>query len=420
MKIAYIVDSFPQVSETFILNQVTGLVDLGHEVDVYADMTADNGDMRHVIEGSVGRLRVYRRPRLPRGIVFRLVKALALFVMNFHKGPLLLLRSLNVLRYGRVAGSLRLFYDTLACLGQLRRYDTIHCHFGPSGLRGMWLRKIGALQGRLATTFHGYDISKYVNASGRSVYDQLFNEGELFLPISEYWKNRLVELGCSRDKIVVHRMGVDCSKFKFKPRLYRTDKQVHLISIARLVEKKGLEYAIRAIGKMAGRGLRVEYQIVGDGPLRQQLEELVQREKLTDVVHILGWRSHGEVVHLLDEAHILLAPSVTSSDGDQEGIPVALMEAMAQGLPVVSTHHSGIPELIEDGVSGFLVPERDIDGLTEKLSYLIEHPQLWPEFGRRGREYVENNYNIEVLNRQLVEIFQGKRLNINIDVHRNP
>ena len=420
MKIAYIVGGFPYVSETFILNQVTGLFDLGHEVDVYADMMAENDDMRHVIEGYGGRLRIYRRPQLPRGFVFRLVKALALFAANFHKGPLLILRSLNVFRYGKVAGSLRLFYDTVACLGHPRRYDVIHCHFGPSGIRGMWLRKIDALQGRLATTFHGHDITTYVNESGRRVYDQLFIEGELFLPISEYWRNRLVELGCSWDKIVVHRMGVDCSKFMFKPRIFHTDKNVRLISIARLVEKKGLEYAIRAIGKMAGRGFHIEYQIAGDGPLRQQLEELVRREKLTDVVHMLGWRSHDEVVHMLDEAHIMLAPSVTSADGDQEGIPVVLMEAMAQGLPVLSTLHSGIPELVEDGVTGFLVPERDIDGLTEKLSYLIDHPHLWLELGRRGREYVEKNYNIEVLNSQLVEIFQSKRLNKNYDVHRKP
>jgi colanic acid/amylovoran biosynthesis glycosyltransferase len=192
--------------------------------------------------------------------------------------------------------------------------------------------------------------------------------------------------------------------------MWRHDKTVNLISIARLVEKKGLEYAIRAVGNLAGRGLNVQYKIVGDGPLRRQLEDMVQHEKLGDVVHILGWRSHGEVIHLLDEAHVLLAPSVTSSDGDQEGIPVALMEAMAQGLPVVSSLHSGIPELVEDGVSGFLVQERDIDGLAKKLGDLVEHPHLWQELGRRGREFVEKNHNVGVLNSRLVEILQCQGL----------
>ncbi len=412
MKIAFLVSDFPYVSETFILNQVTGLLDRGNDVDVYADKSADDADIRHAIEGSGGRLRIYRRPRLPPNFVLRLVKALALCVVNFHKGPALILHSLNVSRYRRAASSLHLFYDTIACLGQPRRYDAIHCHFGTFGIRGMWLRKIGALQGRLITTFHGFDATKFVLESGSHVYDQLFEEGDLFLPISEFWKNRLVELGCQRDKIVVHRMGVNCSRFKFKPRVLHAGKPVRLISIARLAEKKGLEYGIRAIGKLARGGHHLEYRIVGDGPLKGHLEEIVRREKLSGVVQILGWRNHNEVVRLLDKAHILLAPSVTASDGDQEGIPVVLMEAMAMGLPVVSTLHSGIPELVEDGVSGFLVPERDVDRLAEKLGFLTEHPHLWPEFGRKGRAYVERNYNIDILNDRLVEIFKASSYSV--------
>jgi colanic acid/amylovoran biosynthesis glycosyltransferase len=408
MKIAFIVSDFPYVSETFILNQVTGLLDRGNYVDVYADKSADNGSIHRVIDNYGDRLRIYRRPRLPPNLVLRLVKAVALCVWNFHKGPAMILRSLNVSRYRRAASSLHLFYDTVACLGQPRRYDAIHCHFGTFGIRGMWLRKIGALQGRLITTFHGFDVTKFVVESGSHVYDQLFEEGDLFLPISEFWKNRLIELGCQRDKIVVHRMGVDCGRFIFKPRELHAGEPVRLISVARLAEKKGLEYGIRAVGKMAGRGYHLEYRIVGDGPLRGRLEGIVRREKLTDVVQILGWRHHEEVIRLLDEAHVLLAPSVTGADGDQEGIPVVLMEAMALGMPVVSTLHSGIPELVEDGVTGFLVPERDVDKLAEKMGFLAEHPHLWPEFGQKGRAYIENNYNINILNNHLVEIFSAK------------
>ena len=111
----------------------------------------------------------------------------------------------------------------------------------------------------------------------------------------------------------------------------------------------------------------------------------------------------------------MLAPSVTSQNGDCEGIPVAIVEALAWGLPVLSTLHSGIPEVIQDGESGFLVPERDTEALAEKLEYLIEHPELWPEMGRKGRKYVEEHYDIDKLNDRLVEIYQrllnGERLN---------
>lgn len=109
---------------------------------------------------------------------------------------------------------------------------------------------------------------------------------------------------------------------------------------------------------------------------------------------------------LLNSASILLAPSVVSKDGDQEGIPVGLMEAMAVGLPVVSTYHSGIPELVEDNVSGLLIPERDVDALVDKMIYLVEHPEIWAEMGRAGRSVVEDRYNSDHLNDQLVKLYK--------------
>ena len=121
----------------------------------------------------------------------------------------------------------------------------------------------------------------------------------------------------------------------------------------------------------------------------------------------MGWKDQHEVIEILNEASIMLAPSITSKDGDREGIPVGLMEAMAVGLPVVSTYHSGIPELVKDGISGFLVPERDVDALAQKLGYLIENPDKWAEMGLAGREYVENFYDINKLNDQLVDTYQN-------------
>ena len=99
--------------------------------------------------------------------------------------------------------------------------------------------------------------------------------------------------------------------------------------------------------------------------------------------------------------------SSTSRDGDMEGIPVVLMEAQACGMPVVSTLHSGIPEVVLDGESGVLVPEGDVDALTERLQYLVEHPELWPEMGRRGRKLVEQKYDIKMLNSRLVRIYEA-------------
>ncbi|MGV2831203.1 glycosyltransferase [Myxosarcina sp. GI1(2024)] len=210
----------------------------------------------------------------------------------------------------------------------------------------------------------------------------------------------------TKKKIIVHHMGINCDDFAFIPREPTADSSTKLVSVCRLVEKKGIEYAIRAVAKLARSRRNIEYNIVGDGELKPKLQELITELNIGDRIKLLGWKQKTEVIDLLNNSDLLLAPSVTARNGDREGIPVALMEAMAMGLPVISTLHSGIPELVEHGVSGFLVPERDSDAIAEKLEYFLEHPEVWTEMGKAGREIVTQNYNIDKLNNRLVEIYQ--------------
>jgi colanic acid/amylovoran biosynthesis glycosyltransferase len=249
-------------------------------------------------------------------------------------------------------------------------------------------------------------MPKYIMRRGDDAYDYLFETGDLLLPISNRWKDELIRLGCEEQKIVVHRMGIDTSRFLFSPRRPRGDGKVRLLTVARLVEKKGVEYGVRAVAEVLKKYPQVEYEIAGDGPLMNDIKSLIEKLNISDRIKLLGWQRQEEIVEFMKEANILLAPSVCSKDGDWEGIPVVLMEALAQGLPVLSTQHSGIPELVQDGQSGFLVPERDVDALAEKLTYLIEHPEIWPEMGWSGRDYVERHYDINKLNDQLVRLYQ--------------
>ncbi len=411
MRIAFLVDQFPSLSETFILNQITGLLDRGHEVDIYADLQGDTAKVHPDVERYKLLNRTYYT-RMPLGRMRRIVAIPVLLFTNFSHHPLVVGRTLNPFKYkfskyGEQAVLLRLFYSALPFLKRRnkRAYDIIHCHYGRNGMRGLMLRDTGALQGPLVTTFHGFDISNYLQKYGEHIYAHLFEGGDLFQPISELWKRRLLELGCPEDKIAVHRMGIDCTKFSCRPPKPRNNDCVQILTIGRLVEKKGVEYAIRAIAQL-GKSRKIQYQIVGDGPLREYLEDLIIQLEVSDQVNLLGWKQQSEVLDLLQKVDILLAPSVTSQEGDREGIPVTLMEGMATGLPVVSTLHSGIPELIEDGISGFLVPEREVDGLAQKLAYLIDHPEVGLKMGRAGRAYVEKHYNINELNDRLVDIYQ--------------
>ena len=385
MRIAFIVNEFPALSQTFVLNQITGLIDRGHKVDIYANKPANQSRIHFDVEKyNLSERTCYWH--MPDNFFIRVLKHIAPLLVNYHKSHCFLQR---LSRY---------------FLGH-QQYDIVHCHMGPNAITGMHLQDTGILKSRLITTFYGYDVSSYIKKSGRHVYDQLFKKGDLCIPISEHMKCQLISLGCNEKKIILHRIGVDTKRFSFRPCRLPKDGIVRVISIARLIEKKGIEYGIRAVASIIKRNKKIEYNIIGDGPLKDQLQRLVHELGITSSVKFFGWKEQQEIVGMLNIGDILLAPSVTGKDGDQEGIPVAIMEAMAIGLPVLATKHSGIPELIEDGISGFLVPERDVDALAEKLNYLADYPEIWQGMGRAGRAFVEKHHDIDKLNDMLIGIY---------------
>jgi colanic acid/amylovoran biosynthesis glycosyltransferase len=180
---------------------------------------------------------------------------------------------------------------------------------------------------------------------------------------------------------------------------------VRLISVGRLVEKKGFEYAIKAVASILDTCSNISYMIVGDGPLKNTLQDLIDYLHLSNRVSILGPRNQEEILSLLPQSDILLAPSINSRDGDQEGIPVAIMEAMATGLPVLTTTHAGIPELVKDGICGFVVKQGDVDMLAKRLHQLVASPELRTTLGNAARNIVKTNFDVDMLNDRLVRLF---------------
>ena len=285
-------------------------------------------------------------------------------------------------------------------------YDVIHCQYGTLGKSWAHLKDI--MDVKLVTSFRGYDLTQFIRENSPAVYEELFQKGDVFLPVCDYFAKRLQELGCPKERIFVHYSGIEVSKFSFRERQI-DNREIKLFTVSRLVEKKGLEYSIKAVAKIVPQYPAVQYVIAGGGPLRLQLEDLIRELKMDNHIHLAGPLPSEEIRELMNKAHIFILASVTARNGDQEGIPVSLYEAMAMGLPVISTRHSGIPELVEDGVSGFLVPERDIEGLVSKCEYLISHPQLWAEMGRAGRRFIEEHCDNTKLNRKLVERYRSVR-----------
>ena len=405
MKIAIIVDSFPALSETFIVNQITGLIDLGHQVEIFAgggphDLRVHPEiDQYHLLEHT------HYIHTKPAGKLKRLIGALSIVPACLKRNLPATLRSLNIIRYGAEALSLNLLYKLEHFLAA-GPFDILSCHFGPNGLTGILLKELG-IPGKVITTFHGYDLSSYPLRHGPKVYEELFHRGDLFLPISDFWKAKLISLGCPPEKISVHHMGINLNKFQFKTRSLSPGGSIHLLTIARLVEKKGLCFSIKAVSKVLHAHPNLEYTIVGDGPLRQELSDLIKHLGVAEKVKLLGWKDATAIRNILDGTHIMLLHSIISKSGDMEGIPVSLMEAMAMGIPVISTRHSGIEELVKDGQSGFLVAEKDIDNMAERINRMIRNPDILPEMGIAGRRFVEANFNVEKLNRQFIRVCQS-------------
>ncbi|MHC4215012.1 MAG: glycosyltransferase, partial [Planctomycetota bacterium] len=399
---AFIVYEFPKLSESFVVSQITGLLDLGHDVRIFANRNPDesqvNADLlKYHLVG-----RTCYISAIPANKTIRRLKTLLLIGTNFLKAPARLSKALRILLARPEGFSYNLLYFTFAFLA--KQFDIIHCHFGPAGNIGAFLKQTRC-KAKIVTTFHGYDVTKYIDQYGRDVYQNLFGNGDLFTYNSESTKEKIMALGCPQDRMAKLPMGINLDRIVFAERKVSPDGPINILSVGRLIEMKGREYAIKAVANIIEKSPNVRYNIVGDGPLRQLLQKLIQDLDAAHSIRLLGWVSSDQLDSLYKSSHIFLHPSVKATDGNMEGQGVVLLEAFAYGLPVVATNHGAFPETVPDSDAGFLVPERDPNALAERLEYLISNPQAWPQLGKTGRKHVEDNYDIKALNQKLAKIY---------------
>ena len=405
MKVGFFLLKFPLSSETFVLNQITAFIDMGFEVEIVA---LQKGDTQNT-HAAWTKYNLAARTRWlqdePTGKVAKLRHRASQTLRGIHRKNTW--QALNLKRYG--AESRNLILSAICGQVAIPFYaDVFIANFGPAGVTAAKLRELGVIRGKIATIFHGIDISsREVLNHYTPEYQQLFRRGELMLPISDLWAGRLQKMGCPREKIAVSRMGVDMTRFSPRP-VKAPATPLEIISVARLTEKKGLHVAIEACRQLKEQGVAFRYRILGIGPWERRLRTLIEQYQLEDVIEMPGFKPSHEVKAMLDDADVFLLPSVTGADGDMEGIPVALMEAMAVGIPVVSTLHSGIPELVEADKSGWLVPENDACALAQRLAAFsqLDTDELTTVV-KRAREKVEHDFNQQVINRELASLLQA-------------
>ena len=227
----------------------------------------------------------------------------------------------------------------------------------------------------------------------RAATEKMMKAVRLVLVRSRSLRDAVIRLGCPEQKIRIHRTGIPVAETPFVRREWPTDGRWRLLQAGRLIEKKGFATSLRAFAEFAARYPEATLTIAGEGPLQQQLQTQARDLGITEKVFFRGFISQKELRELFYSSHIFLHPSETGTDGNQEGVPNSMLEAMATGLPVFATIHGGIPEAIENDRSGILIAERDHQALAKKLLELVQSGDRLSELAQRGTESVAEKFN---------------------------
>jgi len=399
MKLAYVIGTYPSLTTTFIDREICLLRAQGVEIQVLSIrlparlLSPEQEELR---EGVLYLLPASLRTFLVGQLRFALAHPLRYFGLLFHlltrPHPNLASRWMTFLHFmeGVYAAAI---IRTLGC-------DHIHAHFVDRA----------ATVALVASRLLGIPYS--VTAHARDIYVEpvLLPEkisGAAFVATCTGYNaahlSALVLNGQGRKiKRIYH--GLDTRNYM--PEAHGNHRKAMLLAVGQLKEKKGLGYLLEACQLLKERGYEFECQIVGEGPLRPVLEEQIRSLGLEDAVSLCGALPHAEVIRKYQQAVIFVLPSVTAADGDRDGIPNVILEAMAMQLPVVSTAQSGIPEVVENGVNGVLVAPTDARALATALAQLLDFPELRRRLGEQGRHTVLENFDLERNVGQMLVEFQ--------------
>jgi colanic acid/amylovoran biosynthesis glycosyltransferase len=397
MKIAYLVSRFPLLSETFILREMIEVEKLGYQIVLYPIICQDQPVIHDEAKSWVSRANCI--PFISPAV---LMENIRLFLQNPVRYFYLLWQVFagNLSSLDFLIRDLYLFPKavyTAKCL-QIEGVDHIHAHYATHPGFEAWL--INKLTGiSYSITVHSHDIYDCQAMLEPKLRDAIF-----IAPISNYNINYMEQIVGEwiREKCHVVHCGIDVSRFYPAARKrHRKESDVfELIQVGTFHWKKGQLYLIRAMALLRDRGLRIRLRIIGDGVERPKLEKEIENLNLNSLVLLLGAKTQAEVAVLLPEADCYIQSSVS------EGIPVAIMEAMASGLPVVATNITGIPELVLHNQTGLLVPPADVQALADAIYFIMSDPEMSAEMGRLGRLFVQREFDLQKNTAKLADLFK--------------
>lgn len=393
VNILYFVNRFPKLSESFIINEIHELERRGHQIAIFSLRRPEIGLQHEEIEHLEAKVGYLPDPSVGSALRAPGMWCINLPVLNrmIHTSPVMVHAGSTY-----IAGHCNRFIQSLDF-----EIDHVHGHFlnWPKLAADYVATHFGV---PCTTTAHAYGLYSKPNVG---LLRLLANRMDRVVTISEYNKSYLREdVGTNSPVDVVH-MGINPEKFQ------PTGNSVvgRVLTVARFEEKKGIPYGIEAIGRMHEKVPEFKYHIVGSGSQEDLIRDRISEYDLEEVVSLLGHVDDDQLIRELDQAEVFLLPCVVASDGDRDGIPVALMEAMAMGTIPVSTSVSGIPELIDHGVNGFLTPPGDVEALSNVLTGILGDDEDYEIQLSVLRETIASDFDIVNCVTDLVKSFEAAR-----------
>jgi colanic acid/amylovoran biosynthesis glycosyltransferase len=396
IRVGYVLKRFPRLSETFILNEMLELERQGVEIEVFS-LFRPPDERKHALLSQL-RARVTYLPssaRVETIAVKRSVEGLAPVQMTLANAiGCSAFDDVMPGRSGAETAALVVKGSVVAMLARTHNLDHLHAHFGSDATT------VALMASRLSNlsfsfTAHAKDIyHTYIDAAtDKKMRCAKITEASFVVTVSDFNRRHLVEMAGKSTAEKVHQLynGVDLARFNYstKSRVTAT-----ILSVGRLVEKKGYSDLIEACHLLHNSGVRFKCHIVGDGPLGAELSQQIMRAGLENNVRLLGARSQEELILMMREAMLFVLPCVVTESGDRDGLPTVLLEALASGLPSISTLVSGVPEIIEHGKSGLLVEPTAPAQLAEAIKNLLEHAELRQNFAEQGRQKAERDFDL--------------------------
>jgi colanic acid/amylovoran biosynthesis glycosyltransferase len=404
VRVAYLLDQYPAISHSFILREVAALRERGAEVHT---VSIRRSDPRHLLAHDD--LAEYERT-----LAIRPVRPLAFVVQHasaLAAAPRAYLRTMlwsPTLARGLRARLWQLFYflEAVPVWLAMRRAGIrhVHAHFtSPAADVALLVAALGGGEGNGWTwsfSAHGSDIQE----TDQHLLAEKVRRADGVVCVSDFGRSQLLTLVEERHwpKVAVVRCGLEAKSSADRPTQQRPDGEpLQLLNVGRMVRLKGQSVLLDAVGLLRRRGIPAVLTIVGNGPLRNELELMIERLDLASVVRLVGYVGQDDIASYYDQADVFCLPSF------REGLPVVLMEAMARGLPVVASGIMGIPELVQHDRNGVLVPPGRADLLTDAIARLAIDPEERQSMGEHGRRTVLSEYDVTRSAERLYAIFSA-------------